>query len=187
MEGMTQMFVVMPVVYLARSIDWNTENTNYLRIAFGVAHVLIIAALLMLRQRIASSKNNKEIKVPKAASWGVPSEEEETMTVSEYDMREWSNLFWKTTVIPTAIMIGIHIKWEVVIPLATQIIMAPMRLYQAKLIQIYFLGATGPDTERPFKQPESPFQSMLQGAGGNDQQAKKKSTKSERAKAKKDN
>jgi hypothetical protein len=185
MEGMGQMFIMMPVVYLARSIDWNEENTNYLRIAFGAVHVLIIAALLFLRQRIVNSKNDKKIKVPRAASWGVPSEEEdEEITVQEYDMREWSNLFWKTTIIPTAIMIGVHIKWEVVIPLATQAIMSPMRLYQAKLVQIYFLGT---QMERPFPQAESPFQSMLSGASGNNEAAKKKSTKSERAKAKKDN
>jgi hypothetical protein len=107
------------------------------------------------------------------------------MTIQEYDMKEVMDMI-KNTAMPILIIGFIHYKWETAVPLATQFIMLPMRFWQSKIFQIYVLGRSGPDYDRPFKQPENPMASLM---GGLTQPAeqKKKSTKSEKAKAKKDN
>lgn len=107
------------------------------------------------------------------------------MTIQEYDNKEIMDMI-KNTAMPILIIGFIHYKWESTVPLATQFVMLPMRLWQSKIFQIYILGREGPDYERPFKQPESPFAALMGGAAPG-QPEKKKSTKSEKAKAKKDN
>lgn len=89
----------------------------------------------------------------------------------------------KSTAMPVLIIGFIHYKWETAVPLATQFVMLPMKLYQSKLVQIYLLGRDGPEYVRPFKQPENPLAAMMGSAA--QQTEKKKSTKSEKAKAKK--
>lgn len=181
------MFVMMPTVWVARSIDWNEENTFYLRIGFGLLHLVAFAVLGLVYQRIQATPNEKKIKVPKKQQpFGAnpEGEEPEEMTIQEYDMKEIMEMI-KSTAMPVLIIGFIHYKWETAIPLATQFVMLPMKLYQSKLVQIYLLGRDGPEYTRPFKQPENPLAAMMGGAAAGQQTEKKKSTKSEKAKAKK--
>jgi len=114
------------------------------------------------------------------------------MTVHEYDMDKWNEML-KGGVMQLLILGVIHykvwfcilllffsflspFKWAVAVPLLTQFIMGPMKLYGSELFQIYFLGAK---IERPFKPPPSPFGDLMKSVTGAEEE---KPAKKEKAK-----
>jgi hypothetical protein len=69
------MLIMMPTVWVARSVDWNAENTMYLRIGFGILHVLAFIVLGYMYKLVQSNANEKKIKVPKKAQGFIPNPE----------------------------------------------------------------------------------------------------------------
>ena len=62
-----QPFLILPLVYFTRGIDFSAGSSNllWLRTAFGAVQVLTVVALLLIRQRIEAAKattSAKEIK-----------------------------------------------------------------------------------------------------------------------------
>lgn len=66
-----------------------------------------------------------------------------------------------------AIIGFISYKFETVIPLISQVVMGPFRIYNHNLVKAHLRGET---IERPFPQPKSPFADLL---GGNKEEPKK--------------
>ena len=76
------------------------------------------------------------------------------------------------TLMQVAIIGVISWKFETVIPLISQVVMGPFRIYGHNLVKAHLLGQ---DVARPFPQPKSPFADLLGGA--QDKDAKKKEKK----------
>ena len=72
-----------------------------------------------------------------------------------------------------AIIGFISYKFETVIPLISQVVMGPFRIYSHNLVKAHLLGQT---LERPFPQPKSPFADLL-GGGAKEDPAKKNKDK----------
>lgn len=69
------MLIMMPTVWVARSIEWTPENTLYLRVGFGLLHVLAFLVLGYIYQKIQATPNEKKILVPKKQQGFVPNPE----------------------------------------------------------------------------------------------------------------
>jgi hypothetical protein len=162
MDGIGGMFVMIPLVYATKNVEWTDERILYARIAFGVVQALIVVVLLMVKSKISKAASETKITVPKAAPspWS-QSDETEEMTVEEYDTKEWSNLFYQGTLMQIAIIGFISYKFETVIPLISQVVMGPFRIYGHNLVKAHLLGQ---DVKRPFPAPKSPFADLLGGA-----------------------
>lgn len=93
----------------------------------------------------------------------VPFSDEEAgvkeMTEKEYDLEQWQGLL-KNTAIQLAIMLFLHYKWAVTVPLLTQLVLSPIKMYTNELVQAYFFNVP---TVRPFPVPPSPFGQLLGG------------------------
>lgn len=83
----------------------------------------------------------------------------------------WRDL--KSTLMQIAIIGFISYKFEAIIPLISQVVMAPMKLYGHNLVKAHLLGQT---IDRPFPAPKSPFADLMGGASA-DKDKKKESKK----------
>ena len=76
-----------------------------------------------------------------------------------------------------AIIGFISYKFETVIPLISQVVMGPFRIYGHNLVKAHLLGQ---QIERPFPQAKSPFADLL--GGGAKEEAKKTKEKAKKKK-----
>merc|ERR1711991_130915 len=175
-----QPFLILPLVFLTRGIDF-TEPTKLLmlRVGFGLAQAVILGITFLIQAKINQKKGDeahqKEIEVPGPK---VPFSNEEPpvrkMTVYEYDMEKWNEAL-KQSLIQLAILGFFHYKWQAAVPLVTQFVMGPMKLYGSELFQIYIMGAK---IERPFPAPKSPWGDMMKSfTGGGEEEEKPKPKK----------
>ena len=67
MDGIGGMFVMIPLVYATKNVEWTDERILYARIAFGVVQALIVVVLLMVKSKISKAASETKITVPKAA------------------------------------------------------------------------------------------------------------------------
>lgn len=167
-----QPFLILPVIYLTRGIDFNEGSRMlYLRAAFVAVHLAgaspawrsvrfvfcqgccaviasysphfawsaVMGVMMLLRQRIEASGKATQITVKAAKSAWAPSEEPEERKMSEkdYDMEQWNTLF-KGTVTQLLILGAIHWKWEVTVPLLSQVLMSPLKLYGSEVRPLEF-------------------------------------------------
>lgn len=109
------------------------------------------------------------MKTPKAA-FATEEPADKQSNVYEYDLEQWnSNL--KGSLIQLCILGFIHYKWQAAIPLLSQLILGPTKLYSSELFQSYVLGAK---IERPFPAPKSPFGDLMKSfTGGAEEPARK--------------
>jgi hypothetical protein len=112
--------------------------------------------------------------------------EEKTSNVYAYDSEQWASLI-KGTLIQLGILGFIHYKWGAAVPLVTQLILGPTKLYSSELFKSYILGQ---DLPRPFAAPKSPFADMMKAFSGEEEKPKTKAVKAKPVdvkKSKKDN
>jgi len=149
-----------------------------------LVQTIILLFGLVIYKKIQRSSDFKRITAPVSTFpfSGKNSSKTETITVQEYDEREMKN-FLKGMIIFIVVILFLHLFYDYVVPLFVQIVVAPIKLYFLKLFQIYILGETGPQYQRPFKVEESQFWKMLEQAKdltGSKQQANKKKKKLKR-------
>merc|ERR1719215_696470 len=71
-------------------------------------------------------------------------------TTKEYDSSKLKEQ-GKQLVMSAVILGGVYYKWEHLMPLALQILMTPLQLYESDLFQLHIMGKT--DIKRPFPAP----------------------------------
>lgn len=166
MEGMSQMFIMLPALYLMKNIDFTDErNLLLVRVGFVVVQVLIFVCRGLIWKRITSNADQTKITVQLPStptgftSPPTPGEVVDT-TVLEYDNGAFKKEF-NQAIMTLGIISVIHFYWESPHPLFLQIFMAPKTFYSTPLCQLYLMGKT---LARPFKEPENPLQQLMGGA-----------------------
>ena len=171
--------VILPVVYLCRGIDFTIGNRLlFLRIGFALLQACNFGFMFYLRSKIQAKNDEGEVLVPAAVSpFGGDSEEtpEPTKTtVKEYDLGKWYEAI-KGSVIGLALISFFHYKWGAFVPLITQFIMIPTKLYGDNLFKSHILGE---EVARPFPKPPGMFDAFKGLAGGDEEtKPKKKASK----------
>jgi len=157
MAAITEMVVVLPAIYVMNQIDWTkSENLLYVRIAYGTVQVLAITLWLVLYKMISDKNNTKKIRVPPPS---IGSGVEQEMTICEYDISNVKKALNQLG-LGLLVVLGIHLKWDIIQPLFIQTLMVPLQLYKNPLVKIYILGQKGEVETRPFKE-ENPFAAFL--------------------------
>ena len=121
--------------------------------AFKILLTLLVSGFVYLKIRGTQYKAADVVKEHEAGGQVVP-----TMGVAEYDVKQLLT-FLKSQIVPTAITMGIHYKFNFVQPLYIQTVMAFISLYDWNLFQIYVLGKDGSDDKtlrRPFQSAAAP-------------------------------
>ena len=122
----------------------------------GVATAIVLAVQLLVGSKVTASKDGRDVNIPRveASSWGQPPVEASVTTVAAYDFEQWKTWI-KGTLTQTAILLFIHIKFEVVPVLVIAPSGALMDLASHALVKLYLLGhpSVG-DLARPFPAPK---------------------------------
>jgi len=148
--------MVLPAIYVMNQIDWTkSENVLYVRAAYGTVQVGAIILWLVLYKMISDKNNLKEIRVPPSMGSGG----EQKMTIREYDISTVKKAFNQLG-LGLLVVLGIHLKWDIIQPLFIQTLMVPLQLFKNPLVKIYILGQTGEVETRPFKE-ENPLSAFL--------------------------
>jgi len=159
----TTALLVLGVVQLSRKLDLEDPTIiNAVRVAYFTSQLLILAVLYFVKTKIEANPNNTIIEYEDAApSFSQPTGgQKKRVTVQEYDLTEWKNQF-KQTLIPLAIITGLHLYAGFTQPLIIQTLLPWKNLYSTPIVQIYLLGkpAEGANA-RPFKKP-NPFEGLI--------------------------
>jgi hypothetical protein len=133
------------------------EEQNLLvgRSLFALKLVITLLVALVVYMRISSTpqKDTDVVKEHESKGEVIP-----TMSVHDYDKAQLVS-FLKAQIIPTAITLGIHYKFNYVQPLYIQAVMSMISLYDWNLFQIYMLkkdGTTNKALKRPFVAANAP-------------------------------
>jgi hypothetical protein len=142
--------IALPVSIVALWIDFeDTHTLNILRAVFLFVQAVSFVGSYLLSLRIKQNRDSTRINAP-VYSFLKSSTRTETLTIQEYDLREWRSLFREQLVILVA-AVFVHIYSRMNVPLAVLLVVSPFRLIWHPLSQIYFLGKSGPELQRPFK------------------------------------
>jgi len=161
-DNLISLAIAAPISYLSTWIDWEeTGLLIYVRLAFLLVQALLFVAAFYIHQNILMHPDNKKITAPVPSFFGKTSSKTETLTVTEYDEREWRSLF-RGLLIVTVVVSFLHLYSHYIIPLLVMIVVGPFRLWSNKLFQIYIMGKTGADYQRPFKSDNQLAQIMDQ-------------------------
>jgi len=152
--------VILPALWVAQQINFeDPTNLMIARISFGIVSVLEAIVLLYIRHQISAAKDQTKINVPKGSKFGQPSPtpgETETVTIQEYDTKELDRLL-QQLVLRVSVMLFIHWKWAITVPLVLQLVTVGFSLWKEKLVQFHGLGKRGTGFSRPFPPPPNPF------------------------------
>lgn len=157
------MLVVLPAIYMMKQIDFeDPTNLLYLRIGFAVVQTLVFLVNGLIYYKIRGASNQKKIKVPaQTSAWNPQPQEDQIMTIEEYDMGELRKSFMQSLFV-TALLTFLHIQWAVYAPLFIQIFSMPMTVYDTPLFKLHVLGYPDEgDLQRPFKPPPGPFAGLM--------------------------
>jgi hypothetical protein len=162
---MGKMLVILPAIYLMKQIDFeDPTNLFYLRIGFAVVQSILFLVNGLIYYKIRGANNQKKIKVPaQTSSWSnpQPAQEDQIMTIDEYDMGELRKSFTQTLFV-TALLTFLHIQWAVYAPLFIQSFSMPMTIYDTPLFKLHILGYPDEgELQRPFKPPPGPFAGLM--------------------------
>jgi len=156
MTAISEMFLVLPAIYLMNQVDWTKpEHLLYVRVAYVSVQIIALILWLYLYKMISDKNNKMKIKTP-----GGSGSTEQEMTICEYDLSQVKKALNQLG-IGFLVVAGIHWKWEIIQPLFLQSLMVPLQLYKNPIIKIHLLGQTGAVEARPFKE-ESPFSTFMQ-------------------------
>eukprot|EP00929_Paragymnodinium_shiwhaense_P014317 TRINITY_DN122223_c0_g1_i1.p1 TRINITY_DN122223_c0_g1~~TRINITY_DN122223_c0_g1_i1.p1 ORF type:complete len:191 (-),score=42.29 TRINITY_DN122223_c0_g1_i1:46-618(-) len=129
----------------------------HVQAAFIVGQAVCAGLLLMIRSKIVALKDSGEkVHVPPLKSMGVEVKPASIMTVSEYDDSKWKEQLQQQCM-GALIGYGIFLQWGYILPMAMQVVMAPMNLVESPLGKVHLMGkAARGDLVRPWPQP-NPF------------------------------
>eukprot|EP00013_Stygamoeba_regulata_P023651 CAMPEP_0177644544 /NCGR_PEP_ID=MMETSP0447-20121125/8746_1 /TAXON_ID=0 /ORGANISM="Stygamoeba regulata, Strain BSH-02190019" /LENGTH=215 /DNA_ID=CAMNT_0019146915 /DNA_START=141 /DNA_END=788 /DNA_ORIENTATION=+ len=159
-QGFGKMFVMLPIIFAARQIDWTVEeNLLKARIAFALVHAALVILGVYLLYKIKKSRI-ANVKVP-----AIPGDEtSKETTVWEHDvakLRQWAT----TMTLTLCITLVMHIKFGFVPPLLIQSVMNPVNFSSNQLFKTWIVGDAQAEGlgERPWKEekPANPFASLL--------------------------
>jgi hypothetical protein len=136
-----------------------------LRSTWVSVQILVLGVFFVLYQRIMAAKDapsaKAKLSVPKKPSLSDPQPQgADEMTVHQYDVSQLKEAVQQVAVQLVLIAV-IHYYWQATMPLITTSIMSLQRVWENKLVKIYFLGSSGPDLVRPFKPDENPFAALM--------------------------
>eukprot|EP00026_Physarum_polycephalum_P017157 Phypoly_transcript_18283.p1 GENE.Phypoly_transcript_18283~~Phypoly_transcript_18283.p1 ORF type:complete len:218 (-),score=37.35 Phypoly_transcript_18283:73-726(-) len=161
---LTTALLVLGTIQLSRQFNLEDPTTiNYVRIFYAVSQLAVVGILFFIKTKIEASQDKGTIEVDTAApsfSNPNPSGEKKKMTIKEYDLSEWSAQL-KQTLIPLALIVGLHLYIGFVQPLIIQSIIPLKALYSTPLFQVYILGKKTEGTlVRPWKKP-NPLEGLI--------------------------
>lgn len=160
----TTALLVLGTVQLSRQLDLeNPETINLVRVFYVCSNIILVAALFYIKSKIMAKPNNNTIEVDTATpsfSNPNPTGAKQKMTITEYDLSEWNSQL-KQTLMPIALMVGLHFYIGFVQPLIIQSILPLKALYSTPIFQVYVLGKKAEGSlARPWKKP-SPFEGLM--------------------------
>jgi len=159
----TTAVLVLGVVQLSRKLDLeNPDTVNMVRVVYGISQALLLVVMYLIKMKIDAAPNKTIIEYEESTpSLSQPTGgQKKRMTIQEYDLQEWQSQF-KQTLIPIAMIVGLHLYGGFTQPLIIQSILPWKALYSTPLVQIYLLGkrAEGPNA-RPYKKP-NPLEGLI--------------------------
>lgn len=126
---------------------------HHVEVAYVVIQILSFFVLFTIRKRITQMVDDgRKIKIPEVKQMGQVVSPSKEQTTKEYDMDQLNQAV-KQPLIGFFIVGGIYYKWQSLLPLAMQVLMTPMQLYESPLFRIHLLGK---EMKRPFPTP-NPF------------------------------
>ncbi|KAF4609787.1 hypothetical protein D9613_012072 [Agrocybe pediades] len=153
-SGVQNLVISLGAMQLARKIPFDDpEVLNYVRIAYVVAQVIVLATYYYVSMTIKRKNDQTVLKYVEPAS-PMSGEQQGTLvttTVRDYDLSETSKLL-RSAYMGIAMMGVMHVYFKFTQPLFIQALMGVKNLYDAKPVAIHVFGkpATG-DLKRPFK------------------------------------
>jgi len=160
--GFGDFAIMLPLLYFMNQADWTDKNNILLvQVGYAVVQVLTLLVWIYIYYEVNSKKNNTKIKIPTKPSFSNPAEstELEETTIKEYDFSQIKKALTQF-LIGVLIVVGIHIKWDMIQPLFMQCAMTPLSVYKNPLFKIFVLGEKGTIEQRPFKE-DNPFSSLI--------------------------
>lgn len=160
MASNNKMMLVLPLMFLMNKVDFEDPTVLLgVRAAYVALQTLSLLANLYLWLQTKRTVDPKKITVETKLATGEKKTQE--MTITEYDLKFLTDAVRK--IVLSAVITGfIHYKWKIVQPLVLQAAMAPLELWDNKLMQIRVFGKSGEGYERPFKEAKDPMAEWLE-------------------------
>lgn len=143
---------------IANRVPFDNPDVLFgVRSMYLASNVLIASLYLYVQSQIKQQRDHKTLKYVEPAPIGTEEPKPITTTVMDYDLSQLRALF-KAQFTGLALMALMHLYFKYTNPLLIQSILPLKSALEAKLVKIHVFGqpATG-DLERPFKTPQSPF------------------------------
>jgi len=114
-----------------------------------LGQVATIVLFYVVWTKIRAEKNLRLIQAPKRSTIGFTSEADSvTMSISDYDTSELSIFFFQAMT-RMVVMVFLHCKWGLTVPLVVSLVSTPITLLNEKLMQCHLFGK---QYGRPFTQ-----------------------------------
>jgi hypothetical protein len=127
---------------------------HHAELGYITVQLLCLGVLFVVKGKIDGQEDDgKKIRVPEVKQMGQVVSPAVEQTPKEYDLAKWFEQA-KQAVISFFILGGVYMKWGYLLPLALQILMTPVQLYESPLFQIHMMKSVS--VKRPFPTP-SPF------------------------------
>jgi len=146
---MNKLFVMLPVLFASRKLDGDDETTVfYLRIAYGVAQLLMVFITIFLFMKANALKSSKDgdkiVYVPPPPQPFADPNEKKKYTEVKYGEHVFSQAtsLVGSTLFGMVFTVGLHIYRGVVVGLAMQTVMGPFGLFESPLVKLFFMGGT---------------------------------------------
>eukprot|EP00397_Hematodinium_sp_SG-2012_P038785 GEMP01042243.1.p1 GENE.GEMP01042243.1~~GEMP01042243.1.p1 ORF type:complete len:242 (+),score=59.08 GEMP01042243.1:38-727(+) len=141
-----QSLLPLGMVLLLRAFDLQ-EHIQILRVAYGVTQLTSILLWIFVYLKVQRlPKGGNKIVIPEQKQMGQVVKPATERTVKEHDMEKWMEEFQKLA-IGLVIVVGFHMYWGAIVPLAIQSVMAPFGIFSNKLFSVHVLDK---DIVRPF-------------------------------------
>lgn len=140
---------MLPVLLASRKLDGDDEKTVlYLRIAYGIAQLIMVTCALIMFMKANALKNSSEgdktIYVPPPPQPFADPNEKKKYTQVKYGEHVYSQAtsLVGSTLFGMVFTVGLHIYRGVVVGLAMQTVMGPFGLFESPLVKLFFMGGS---------------------------------------------
>nr|CCC94888.1 conserved hypothetical protein [Trypanosoma congolense IL3000] len=128
------------LVSLVMVIGWSIDKTDpevqkTVSHAFYFVHGVLVAVLCYLFFRVSATEDTRVLHVKDPYTG-----ETERMTVRDYDLSKWRELFFMKTVLPACVGMFVASWWEIPLALLVQCVSNPINTWNAPIVQIHLLG-----------------------------------------------
>jgi hypothetical protein len=156
MSQLSGMILVLAMMQLVKYFDLgNAKYTTLIRAIYAVVQLIMFGALFYLRTLIFKRRLQDQVTVPRVPNpftdtGNEPTEE--TLTVQEYDLREWRKIA-QSQVMGTVLLVVIHAWFKNLQPLIFQSVIPLKTLFTHQLFKIYIMGVSAEGKlARPWKE-----------------------------------